>query len=433
LFVFVASLDLFAEFSAMSIFANVEQGPAIEVFALTRAFNNDTFPNKVNLSVGAYRTDEGKPWVLPVVRKTEISIASDESVNHEYLPVTGLEPFTNAAMELVLGADSPAIKENRAFGVQTISGTGALRVAADFLKTQLNRNVVYYSNPTWENHHKIFADAGFTSLHSYRYWDQTKRALDFKNMVNDLNQAPPGAVIILHACAHNPTGIDPTREQWKELADLLERKKLFPLFDSAYQGFASGDPDHDAWAVRYFVDRGFELFTCQSFAKNFGLYCERAGNLTVVQQHGSTKAAVHSQLTLLIRGLYSNPPAYGARIVSKVLNTPELRSEWMDSIQSMSSRIREMRKALRDKLIALGTPGTWDHVVNQIGMFSYTGLNESQVRVLINEYHIYLLKTGRINMCGLNTGNIDYVAKAIHAAVTGANASGSPCPCDNKL
>ncbi|SPP74995.1 aspartate aminotransferase, cytoplasmic [Drosophila guanche] len=415
----------------MSIYAKVEKGPAIEVFALTQAFKDDSNQNKVNLSVGAYRTDSGAPWVLPVVRKTEIKIASDESVNHEYLPVTGLESFTSAATELVLGADSIAIKENRAFGVQTISGTGALRVAAEFLHTQLNRNVVFYSNPTWENHHKIFADTGFTSLHSYRYWDQSKRQLDFKGMLADLDQAPPGAVIILHACAHNPTGIDPTQEQWKEIADLMEHKKLFPLFDSAYQGFASGDPDRDAWAVRYFVSRGFELLTCQSFAKNFGLYCERAGNLTVVQQHASTKPAVHSQLTLIIRGMYSNPPAYGARIVSTVLNTPELRQEWMDCIKLMSSRIRQMRALLRDKLVALGTPGNWDHIVNQIGMFSYTGLNENQVRYLIKEYHIYLLKTGRINMCGLNTGNIEYVAKAINASVTaGSNVS---CPCDNKL
>lgn len=237
-------------------------------------------------------------------------------------------------------------------------------------------------------------------------------------MLADLEEAPPASVIILHACAHNPTGIDPTQEQWKQIADLMERKKLFPLFDSAYQGFASGDPDKDAWAIRYFVDRGFELFVCQSFAKNFGLYCERAGNLTIVQQSGATKDAIHSQLTLIVRGLYSNPPAYGARIVSKVLNTPELRQEWMESIKSMSSRIREMRRLLRDKLVALGTPGNWDHIVNQIGMFSYTGLNESQVALLIKEYHIYLLKTGRINMCGLNTGNIEYVANAIHAVVT---------------
>lgn len=302
--------------------------------------------------------------------------------------------------------------------MQTISGTGALRVAAEFLFNQLKRNTVYYSNPTWENHHKIFADTGFTNLNSYRYWDQNKRQLDLEGMLADLDKAPADSVIILHACAHNPTGMDPTQDQWKQIADLIERKKLFPLFDSAYQGFASGDPDLDAWAIRYFVDRGFELFVCQSFAKNFGLYCERVGNLTVVQRSGATRNMIHSQITLLVRGLYSNPPAYGARIVSKVLNTPALRQEWMDCIKSMSSRIREMRSLLRDKLVLLGTPGNWDHIVNQIGMFSYTGLNEKQVAILIKEYHIYLLKTGRINMCGLNTGNIEYVAKAIHAAVT---------------
>ncbi|TDG42873.1 hypothetical protein AWZ03_010693 [Drosophila navojoa] len=403
---------------ASSIYADVQQGPAIEVFALTQAFRDDVNTPKVNLSVGAYRTDEGQPWVLPVVRKTEVSIATDETINHEYLPVTGLDTFTRAATELVLGADSIAIKEKRAFGVQTISGTGALRVAAEFLFRQLKRNTVYYSNPTWENHHKIFADTGFTSLNSYRYWDQNKRQLDLEGMLADLDKAPAGAVIILHACAHNPTGMDPTQDQWKKIADLIERKQLFPLFDSAYQGFASGDPDLDAWAIRYFVDRGFELFVCQSFAKNFGLYCERVGNLTIVQRSGATRDPIHSQITLLIRGLYSNPPAYGARIVSKVLNTPALRQEWMDCIKGMSSRIREMRKLLREKLVELGTPGNWDHIVNQIGMFSYTGLNEKQVAVLIKEYHIYLLKTGRINMCGLNTGNIEYVAKAIHAAVT---------------
>ncbi|EDW01868.1 aspartate aminotransferase, cytoplasmic isoform X2 [Drosophila grimshawi] len=410
-----------------SIFANVPKGPAIEVFALTQAFKDDDNTKKVNLSVGAYRTEEGQPWVLPVVRKTEVGIAQDESINHEYLPVTGLETFTRAATELVLGADSNAIKEKRAFGVQTISGTGAIRVAADFLHRQLKRSTVYYSNPTWENHHKIFVDSGFTNLHSYRYWDQNNRQLDLEGMLADLEQAPAESVIILHACAHNPTGMDPTHEQWKEIANLMERKKLFPLFDSAYQGFASGDPDLDAWAIRYFVDRGFELFVCQSFAKNFGLYCERAGNLTVVQQSSATRDMIHSQLTLIIRANYSNPPAYGVRIVSKVLNTPELRKEWMECIKNMSSRIRQMRKLLRDNLVALGTPGNWDHIVNQIGMFSYTGLDQNQVNVLIKTYHIYLLKTGRINMCGLNTSNVDYVAKAIHAAVTSTPAV------DNKL
>jgi aspartate aminotransferase len=400
-----------------SIYDIVQKGPAIEVFALNRAFLEDTNPNKANLGVGAYRTNEGKPWVLPVVRRTEIEIASNETINHEYLPVLGNEQFTNAATGLLLGSNSEAIQSKRAFGVQTLSGTGALRIGAEFLRRLMNRTVFYYSDPTWENHHKVFMDAGFETPRKYRYWNAETRGIDFDGFLADLEEAPEGAVIILHACAHNPTGCDPTSDQWVKLADLMERKKLFPFFDSAYQGFASGDPDHDAKAVRYFVERGFELFCAQSFAKNFGLYCERVGNLTIVQKTPATRDAVASQMTLLVRGMYSNPPAFGSRIVATVLNTPELRQEWMDCIQTMSSRIKQMRERLYNRLKELGTPGTWKHIVEQIGMFSYTGLNEKQVRILIDEFHIYLLKSGRINMCGLNENNVDYVANAIHAAV----------------
>ncbi|KAM7356019.1 glutamate oxaloacetate transaminase 1 isoform 1-T2 [Cochliomyia hominivorax] len=401
-----------------SIYDCVEQGPAIEVFALNHAYQDDTHPKKANLGVGAYRTSEGKPWVLPVVRKTEIQIASDETINHEYLPVLGPEKFTKAATTLLLGEDSPALKENRAFGIQSLSGTGALRIGAEFLRHQLNRKVFYFSNPTWENHRKVFMDSGFEEPNTYHYWDQSKRVLDIEGLLADLEKAPEGAVIILHACAHNPTGCDPTHEEWIRIADLMERKKLFPFFDSAYQGFASGDPAHDAWAVRYFVKRGFELFCAQSFAKNFGLYCERVGNLTVVSKTSTVTEAVKSQFTLLVRGMYSNPPAYGSRIVSTVLNNAELRKEWMDCIKIMSSRIIKMREMLRKHLEELQTPGNWEHITRQIGMFSYTGLNEKQVRILIDEYHIYLLKSGRINMCGLNENNVKYVAESIHAAVT---------------
>lgn len=235
--------------------------------------------------------------------------------------------------------------------------------------------------------------------------------------VADLEKAPEGAVIILHACAHNPTGCDPTMEQWHKLADVMEAKKLFPFFDSAYQGFASGDPIKDSGAVRYFVERGFELFCSQSFAKNFGLYNERIGNLTIVQKDAKTTKAIASRITLLVRFMYSNPPAFGSRIVSKVLNTPDLRAEWMESIHIMSSRIIRMRKALFEELVALKTPGTWDHITQQIGMFSYTGLNKDQVKHLIEKFHIYLLSSGRINMCGLNEKNVAYVAKGINDAV----------------
>lgn len=400
-----------------SIFDNIEKGPPIEVFALNKAFLEDQSPQKVNLGVGAYRTEEGKPWVLPVVKKAEKAIVDDPTLNHEYLPVLGLDTYSSAATGLLLGEDSIQIKNKNAFGVQTLSGTGALRVGAEFLAQVMGRTVFYYSDPTWENHQKVFQSAGFKEGHAYRYWDAQTRSIDFEGFVADLKAAPEGAVIILHACAHNPTGCDPTHEQWIKIADVIEEKKLFPFFDSAYQGFASGDPVHDAFAVRYFVERGFELFCAQSFAKNFGLYNERIGNLTVVQNNTKTTAAVQSRMTLLVRFMYSNPPAFGGRIVGKVLNTPELRQEWMESIKAMSSRIIKMRNLLKTELINLKTPGTWDHITQQIGMFSYTGLNLAQVKILIEKYHIYLLSSGRINMCGLNEKNVVYVAKSIHDAI----------------
>ncbi|XP_055376770.1 aspartate aminotransferase, cytoplasmic [Condylostylus longicornis] len=400
-----------------SLFSNIEKGAPIEVFALNKQCADDKYEHKINLSVGAYRTEDGKPWVLPVVRKTEIRIASDESLNHEYLPVTGNELFTKAATTLLLGVNSPAIAEGRAFGVQTLSGTGALRLGAEFLTKKLGYTVCYYSEPTWENHHKVFMAAGFKEAKIYRYWDPKTRGLDFNGLIEDLENAPEGAAIILHACAHNPTGCDPSQEQWKKIAELMKRKKLFPFFDAAYQGFASGQPDKDAWAVQYFVEQGFELFTAQSYAKNFGLYCERVGNLTVVQKDKETTAAVQSQFTLIVRAMYSNPPAFGSRIVGTILNDPQLRNEWMDCIKLMSSRIIEMRELLYKHLVELKTPGTWNHIKEQIGMFSYTGLTEKQVKYLIEKHHIYLLSTGRINMCGLNPNNVERFAKAIHEAV----------------
>ncbi|KAB7494670.1 putative aspartate aminotransferase, cytoplasmic [Armadillidium nasatum] len=241
-------------------------------------------------------------------------------------------------------------------------------------------------------------------------------------MIEDLKNAPENSVIILHSCAHNPTGMDPTHEQWQKIADVVEEKKLFPLFDSAYQGFASGDLDNDAWAIRYFADRGFEMIITQSFAKNFGLYNERIGNLTVVVKDPAVIIPMRSQITLLVRGSYSNPPNHGARVVSRVLNDSALFEEWKVCIKTMSSRIKDMRAGLQQRLEKLGTPGTWDHITKQIGMFSYTGLSAAQAKYLAEKYHIYLLSSGRINMCGVNTNNIDYVASSIDDAVR--NVSG---------
>ncbi|CAH1960575.1 unnamed protein product [Acanthoscelides obtectus] len=319
---------------------------------------------------------------------------------------------------MLLGPNNSAVIDNRAFGIQCLSGTGSLRVGAEFLNRILGKKIFYYSNPTWENHKLVFRNAGFEEGREYRYWCPKTRGLDIHGMLEDLRNAPEGSVIILHSCAHNPTGCDPTPEQWDKIGEVMKERRLFPFFDSAYQGFASGDLDKDAAAVRSFADKGFELFCAQSFAKNFGLYNERVGNLTVVLNNLDLVQKVKSQLTLLIRGMYSNPPSHGARIISYVLNNKDLYNQWRDNIRTMSSRIKEMRKMLRDNLERLGTPGDWRHITQQIGMFSYTGLNELQSENMVKKHHVYMLKSGRISMCGVTPSNVEYVAKAIHETVT---------------
>jgi len=405
----------------MSVFSSVQSAPPIEVFQLGRDFAADSNPKKVSLGVGAYRTSEGQPWVLPVVKKAERILAEqveNEEINHEYLPVLGLESFSKAATLMLLGEDSPALREERAFGVQALSGTGALRLGADFLHRILGRNTVYYSNPTWGNHGLIFARAGYKECRQYRYWDAVSKGLDLPGMLADLGMAPAGAVVILHACAHNPTGVDPTREQWEQIAEVCRARDLFVFFDCAYQGFATGCLETDAWAVRYFVDQGFEMFCSQSFSKNFGLYNERAGNLSVVAREAGVVANFQAQITLIIRAMYSNPPSHGVRIVHTVLSNPELYQEWKECIKVMSGRIREMRAGLRARLERLAAPGDWSHITDQIGMFSYVGLAPDQCVWLQKEKSLYLLKSSRISMCGVTPANIDYVAAAISEAAT---------------
>uniref|UniRef100_A0A915J3T1 Aspartate aminotransferase n=1 Tax=Romanomermis culicivorax TaxID=13658 RepID=A0A915J3T1_ROMCU len=334
-----------------SHFAEIKVGPPIEVFQVNKSFQDDKDPKKVNLSIGAYRDDQGKPWVLPAVREAERSLAADNSLNHEYFPILGFEAFSQAATLLLLGEDHGAIKENRAFGIQSLSGTGCLRIGADFLFRVLNRRIVYVSAPTWGNHHLLFRSAGF-EVREYRYWDAKNRCVDFEGLLQDMENAPENSVIVLHGCAHNPTGIDLSQKQWMDLHIVMKQKRLFPFFDIAYQGFASGNLDADAWSVRYFASQGMEAFVAQSFAKNFGLYNERVGNLTVVVSNPNTIPAIKSQMTLTIRATYSNPPAHA-----------------------------------------------------------------QQVEILATKFHIYLLKSGRISVAGLNKGNVEYVAKAIHESV----------------
>jgi aspartate aminotransferase len=307
--------------------------------------------------------------------------------------------------------------------LQTVSGTGAVHLGALFLakfyKTTSQR-VAYFSDPTWPNHFQIFSNVGL-STKTYPYFHKETKGLDFDGFYNSIQNADEGSIVVLHACAHNPTGVDLTQDQWKKIAELIRAKKHFPFFDTAYQGFASGDLARDGWAIRYFVEQGFELCIAQSYAKNFGLYGERAGCFHFVTSPASdaqsTVGRVASQLAILQRSEISNPPAYGARIASLVLNTPELFAQWEEDLRTMSGRIIEMRKALRSKLEELGTPGTWNHITDQIGMFSFTGLSEQQVLKLREDSHVYMTKNGRISMAGLNTHNIEYFAKAVDKAV----------------
>lgn len=276
------------------------------------------------------------------------------------------------------------------------------------------------SNPTWGNHHQIFKNVGLP-VETYPYFHKETKGLDFEGMKETLLNAPDHSIFVLHACAHNPTGVDPTQEQWTEIATIMKEKSHFPFFDCAYQGFASGNLARDAWAVHHFVEQGFELVVAQSFAKNFGLYGERAGCFHAVtspaDDASETIARIGSQLAILQRSEISNPPLYGARIVSTVLNSPELFAEWEENLRTMSGRIITMRDVLKAKLEELETPGSWNHITEQIGMFSFTGLSEAQVMKLREEAHVYMTKNGRISMAGLNDSNVEYFAKAVDKVV----------------
>jgi aspartate aminotransferase len=398
--------------SAHTIWKKVELGPPDPILGVTVAFNKDTHPNKMNLGVGAYRDDEGKPYILSCVRKAETKIY-ESKMDHEYAPISGLPQFVSAAAKLLLGDNHPALKENKVAGVQALSGTGALRVATNFMRRFLDQKDIYVPDPTWGNHIPICRDAGF-NVQKYRYYDASKNGLNLSGMLEDLQKAPNNSIILLHACAHNPTGIDPTKEQWKEIEKVCRQKSHVIFFDSAYQGFASGDPEVDAFPIRYFIENGHKPLVTQSFAKNFGLYGERVGALQIIAESVAEKDALESQLKIIIRPMYSNPPIYGARIVEIVLNNPELKKEWLREVKGMADRIISMRRKLVQHLKDVGSKRDWSHITNQIGMFCYSGLNESQVEQLISKYHIYLTKDGRISMAGVSSKNVEYLAKAIH-------------------
>ncbi len=303
---------------------------------------------------------------------------------------------------------------------QAISGTGGLWLLANWLKAW-HSGPVLIPNPTWGNHKAIFKMAG-VPVQDYRYFNAKTNGLDFDGMCADLAKAPAGSTVLLHACAHNPTGVDPSPEQWKEISSVVKKAKLLAFFDVAYQGFASGDPARDAFAVRHFAAEGHDIMLTQSFAKNFGLYGERVGAAHILTSSPAEQKAVDSQLKLIVRPAYSNPPIYGARVVNHILSDPALTAEWGEELKFMSGRMTKARKMLRDELERLGGGGrTWNHVTDQIGMFCFTGLSTKEVNTLINKYHIYLTQDGRISISGVNPANVKYLAQSIISTVTSSN------------
>ncbi|KAJ6012208.1 hypothetical protein N7522_002563 [Penicillium canescens] len=399
--------------------ATVAAAPEDPLFGLMKAYREDPSDKKVDLGIGAYRDNNAKPWILPVVKKADNAIHNDPNLNHEYLSIGGLADFTSAAQKLIVGADSAAIKEKRICTLQTISGTGAVHLGGLFLsKFHPQKPTIYLSNPTWANHNQIFTNVNLP-IAKYPYFHASTKGLDFEGMMQALTTAPDGSIILLHACAHNPTGVDPTQDQWKQIAAVMRalplpllRHRLPRLRIRRSSPRRLGNP----------LLRRARLRT--SFAKNFGLYGERTGAFHFVSAPGPDAAAssanIASQLAILQRSEISNPPAYGARIASRVLNDPVLFAEWEDDLRTMSGRILEMRAGLRERLEKRGTPGDWSHITSQIGMFSFTGLTEAQVLTLREKWHVYMTKNGRISMAGLNTHNIDYFAEAVDSVVRGS-------------
>jgi len=388
-------------------------GPPDAILGVTEAFKRDTNPAKMNLGVGAYRDDNGKPFVLPSVRKAEELIVSQQ-LDKEYLPISGSAEFTKHAISLALGTDHPAIAEGLNVTVQGISGTGALRIGSTFLsKFFPGAKVAWLPAPTWGNHIPIFKHVGM-DVAQYRYYDPKTCGFDAAGAMEDISKIPEGSLIVLHACAHNPTGVDPKDEQWDEMSQIVKKRNLLPFFDMAYQGFASGDVALDAYAVRKFLADGHKILLSQSFSKNMGLYGERAGAFSVICGDKDEAARVMSQVKILIRPLYSNPPLHGARIVSTILGNPELNQLWLGDVKGMADRIIGMRTQLKDNLAKEGSVKDWSHITDQIGMFCFTGMTPPQVEKLTKEHSVYLTKDGRISVAGIASSNVGYLAHAMH-------------------
>jgi aspartate aminotransferase len=373
-----------------SFLNNVEMGPPDAILGIAQAFRDCQDPRKVNVCVGAYRDEQGQPWVLPSVRAAE-RLLLEQNANKEYLPIDGDKDFVQKALQFAYGPNPDLLQ--RLAGVQSLSGMGACRIGAAFLaKYAPPGTKVYIPNPTWGNHMAIFRAAGMEH-ERYRYYSRKTNGLDLEGMLEDIRNAPDGSVILLHACAHNPTGCDPTHDEWKQIAHVMEEKRHVCFFDSAYQGFASGDAEQDAFALRHFCSSTTQLpaiMLAQSFAKNFGLYGERCGTFSILCADEDQRDRVLSQLKLIIRPMYSNPPKHGSSIVKTVLSDDKLTAQYYQECKSMANRIGLMRQKLVETLEKVGSKHDWSHITSQIGMFAYTGMNADMCDQLTVEYAIYL-------------------------------------------
>jgi aromatic-amino-acid transaminase len=393
-----------------SFLASVAMAPKDPILGVTEAFVADQNPNKVNLGVGVYTDDNGKVPLLECVRRAEESRVKSGAPK-SYLPIDGLAAYDQAVQRLVFGADSAALREKRIVTVQALGGTGGLKVGADLLHFISPSAQVWISDPSWENHRQLFESAGFEVL-SYPYYDAGTHGLNFEGMLTALRKIPPRSVVVLHACCHNPTGVDLSREQWDEVIREVREYEHVPFLDLAYQGFAEG-VEADAFAVRRFAEAGLPMLASSSFSKSVSLYGERVGAFSAVASSAEEATRVLSQVKRVVRANYSNPPTHGSDIVARVLNTPELRTLWEQELGAMRDRIKAMRQALVDGIHKRVPGADFSFVLRQRGMFSYSGLTKAQVGRLRSEFSIYAIDTGRICVAALNLKNIDTVADAI--------------------
>ncbi|MBV6290459.1 amino acid aminotransferase [Pseudomonas aegrilactucae] len=394
----------------MSLFSAVELAPRDPILGLNEAFNADTRTHKVNLGVGVYCNEEGRIPLLRAVIEAETQRAAQHA-SRGYLPIDGIVAYDQAVQKLLFGADSALLAAGRVVTTQAVGGTGALKIGADFLKQLSPNATVAISDPSWENHRALFETAGFP-VQNYRYYDAATHDVNRAGMLEDLNALPSGSIIVLHACCHNPTGVDLSPSDWKNVLEVVKAKGHIPFLDMAYQGFGEGIAE-DAAAVRLFAESGLDFFVSSSFSKSFSLYGERVGALSIVTESKEEATRVLSQVKRVIRTNYSNPPTHGATIVATVLNSPELRAMWEVELAEMRLRIHGMRKQMVELLKQYGAQQDFSFVGRQCGMFSYSGLTVEQVARLKDEHAIYALDTGRICVASLNQNNIHVVTKAI--------------------